>query len=172
MANQTMRYETILIFNVALGEEAVSALVEKFKTLIAENATVEKIEEWGKRRLAYPIEDENEGYYVLWHFECKPDFPAELNRVLEITEGVLRSLIVRNEVELQPAKPAAEPVSEAPAPAPEEVPAPAEEAPAAPVPKETEAPVEEASAEPTAPVQEETTESADAQAEPAEQEQE
>ena len=141
MANQTMRYETILIFNSALGEEAVSALVEKFKTLIAENATVEKIEEWGKRRLAYPIEDENEGYYVLWHFESKPDFPAELNRVLEITEGVLRSLVVRNEVELQPEKPAAEPVSGAPPPAPvakaEEAPAPApeakaEEAPAAP----------------------------------------
>jgi len=129
MANQTMRYETILIFNVALGEEAVSALVGKFKTLIAENSTVEKIEEWGKRRLAYPIEDENEGYYVLWHFECKPDFPAELNRVLEITEGVLRSLVVRNEVEQQPAKPAAEPApaSEAPAAQPK-----AEEAPAAP----------------------------------------
>ena len=132
MANQTMRYETILIFNCALGEEAVSALVEKFKTLIAENATVEKIEEWGKRRLAYPIEDENDGYYVLWHFECKPDFPAELNRVLEITEGVLRSLVVRNEVELQPEKPAAEPVSESPAPEePEETKAPAEETPAA-----------------------------------------
>jgi len=131
MANQSMRYETILIFNVALGEEAVSALVEKFKTLIAENATVEKIEEWGKRRLAYPIEDENEGYYVLWHFECKPDFPAELNRVLEITEGVLRSLVVRNEAPQQPAKPATEPVSEAPAPAPETE-APAKEEPAAP----------------------------------------
>jgi len=135
-----MRYETILIFNSALGEEAVSALVEKFKTLIAENATVEKIEEWGKRRLAYPIEDENEGYYVLWHFESKPDFPAELNRVLEITEGVLRSLVVRNEVEQQPEKPVAEPVvSEAPAPAPApEAEAPVEEVPAVPAPEESE----------------------------------
>lgn len=99
MANQIMRYETILIFNSALGEEAVSALCEKFKTLIAENSTVEKVEEWGKRKLAYPIEDEIEGYYLLIHFESKPDFPAELNRVLEITEGVLRSLIVRNQAE-------------------------------------------------------------------------
>ena len=133
MANQSMRYETILIFNCALGEEAVSALVEKFKTLIAENATVEKIEEWGKRRLAYPIEDENEGYYVLWHFESKPDFPTELNRVLEITEGVLRSLVVRNEVQQPPpAKPVAEPVaSEAPAPV-SEVKAEAEEVPVVP----------------------------------------
>ena len=112
MANQTMRYETVLIFNSALGEEAVSALVEKFKTLIAENSTVEKIEEWGKRRLAYPIEDEMEGYYLLMRFECKPDFPAELNRVLEITEGVLRSLIVRNEEEQKP-----EPATQEPAPA-------------------------------------------------------
>ncbi|MCL2580534.1 MAG: 30S ribosomal protein S6 [Oscillospiraceae bacterium] len=126
MANQIMRYETILVFNVALGEEAVSGLCEKFKTLIAENATVEKIEEWGKRKLAYPIEDETEGYYLLFHYESKPDFPAELNRVLEITEGVLRHLIVRNEVEQQPAKPtAAQPApaaQEAETPAPQAVP--------------------------------------------------
>ena len=127
MANQIMRYETILVFNSALGEEAVSALCEKFKSLIAENATVEKIEEWGKRKLAYPIEDMTEGYYLLFHYECKPDFPAELNRVLEITEGVLRYLIVRNEVEQQPAKPAAE---EAAPPAAQEA-APQAEAPAA-----------------------------------------
>ena len=152
MANQTMRYETILIFNCALGEEAVSALVEKFKTMIAENSTVEKIEEWGKRRLAYPIDDENDGYYVLWQFECKPDFPAELNRVLEITEGVLRSLVVRNEVQQQqPAKPAAEPVSEAAAPAPEEPKAEAaEEAPPAPA----QEPEESADAEAAPPEQE------------------
>jgi len=121
MANQTMRYETILVFNCALGEEAVSALVEKFKNLIAENSTIEKIEEWGKRRLAYPIEDETEGYYMLFHYESKPDFPTELNRVLEITEGVLRSLVVRNQAEFKP-----EPAKEEPAPQaaqPEAVPA-------------------------------------------------
>jgi len=122
MANQTMRYETILVFNSALGEEAVSALVEKFKTLIAGNATVEKTEVWGKRRLAYPINDLTEGYYLLMQFESKPDFPAELNRVLEITEGVLRSLVIRNEVE-QPQQPAAkeEPAQQAEAPAVEKV---------------------------------------------------
>ena len=114
MANQIMRYETILVFNNALGEEAVSALVQKFKTLIADNAEIEKIEEWGKRQLAYPIDDENEGYYLLLQYECKPDFPAELNRVLEITEGVLRSLIIRNECERKP-----EPEPEAAAQEPE-----------------------------------------------------
>jgi len=154
MANLTMRYETILVFSCALGEEATSALVEKFKTLIAENATVEKIEEWGKRRLAYPINDETDGYYILLHFESKPDFPTELNRVLEITEGVLRSLIVRNEAELQPAPPAQPEPAPAPAEAaepaqPEPVPEPqAEEAPA-------EAPAEEAvSQETESPAQE------------------
>lgn len=133
MANKSMRYETVLIFNSALGEEAVSALVEKFKTLIAENSTIEKIEEWGKRRLAYPIDDELDGYYLLLRYECKPDFPAELNRVLEITEGVLRSLIIRNEEEQQPetvkaeAPPEPEPAPEPePVPAPEPVPTPAE----------------------------------------------
>ena len=145
MANLTMRYETILVFSCALGEEATSALVEKFKTLIAENATIEKIEEWGKRRLAYPINDETDGHYILLHFESKPDFPTELNRVLEITEGVLRSLIVRNEAEFQPAPPAQPEPEPAPEPQAEEA-APAEEAPAEEASVE-EAPAEEAPAE-------------------------
>jgi len=141
MANQTMRYETILVFNCALGEEAVSALVEKFKNLIADNSTIEKIEDWGKRRLAYPIEDETEGYYMLFHYESKPDFPTELNRVLEITEGVLRSLVVRNQAEFKP-----EPAQEEPAPQPEEAPVSEEAAPAAeePAADVVDAPVEEA----------------------------
>ncbi len=67
--------------------------MEKFKSLIEKNATVEDVNEWGKRKLAYEINDETEGYYVLYTFESKPDFPAELNRVLNITEGVLRSLV-------------------------------------------------------------------------------
>ena len=131
MANLSMRYETILVFKSALGEEAVAALVEKFKSLIAANATTEKVEEWGKRKLAYPIEDETEGHYLLVHFESKPDFPAELNRVLEITEGVLRSLIVRNEVE--PGKEVAQPAPISAAP----VAAAQEESPAPPAPEPT-----------------------------------
>ena len=75
-------------------QEETKALVEKFTNLIAKNGTVESVDEWGKRRLAYPINDENDGYYVLVNYSCEPDFPAELDRVFKITDGVLRSLIV------------------------------------------------------------------------------
>ncbi len=88
-------YEVVLIFSVSKGEEATAALVEKFKTLIAENATVENVDEWGKRKLAYLIDDEAEGYYVLVNFESEADFPAELDRITNITDGVLRSMIIK-----------------------------------------------------------------------------
>lgn len=88
-------YEVVLIFSVSKGEEATAALVEKFKTLIAENATVENVDEWGKRKLAYLINDEAEGYYVLVNFESEADFPAELDRITNITDGVLRSMIIK-----------------------------------------------------------------------------
>ena len=88
------KYETVMVFSTAITEEETKALVEKFTNLIAKNGTVESVDEWGKRRLAYPINDENDGYYVLVNYSCEPDFPAELDRVLKITDGVLRSLIV------------------------------------------------------------------------------
>jgi small subunit ribosomal protein S6 len=94
MPKITGKYETIFIVDVTAGEELQTSVVEKFKTLIAENATVEKVDEWGKRRLAYPIDDKPEGYYVLVEFESKPDFPAELDRVYKITDGLMRSIIV------------------------------------------------------------------------------
>ena len=92
MANS---YETMLVFSVANGDESVTALVEKFKALIEANGTIDSIDEWGKRKLAYPINYETEGYYMLVNFTCEPDFPAELDRVVKITEGVLRSLTVK-----------------------------------------------------------------------------
>ena len=88
------KYETVMVFSTAITEEETKALVEKFTNLIAKNGTVESVDEWGKRRLAYPINDENDGYYVLVNYSCEPEFPAELDRVLKITDGVLRSLIV------------------------------------------------------------------------------
>ncbi|MBQ9846768.1 MAG: 30S ribosomal protein S6 [Clostridia bacterium] len=88
-------YEVVLIFSVSQGEEATNALVEKFKNLITENATVENVDEWGKRKLAYLIDDEAEGYYVLVNFESEADFPAELDRITNITDGVLRSMIIK-----------------------------------------------------------------------------
>ena len=91
MANS---YETMLVFSVANGDESVTALVEKFKALIEANATIESIDEWGKRKLAYPINYETDGYYVLYTFEADVNVPAEIERVYNITDGVLRSLII------------------------------------------------------------------------------
>ena len=88
------KYETVMVFSTAITEEETQALVEKLTDLIAKNGTVESVDEWSKRRLAYPINDENDGYYVLVNYSCEPEFPAELDRVLKITDGVLRSLIV------------------------------------------------------------------------------
>ena len=88
-------YETMVVFSVANGEEAAQPLVEKFKALIEANGTLESVDEWGKRRLAYLINDEAEGYYVLYNFESAPEFPAELERIARITDGILRSLVVK-----------------------------------------------------------------------------
>lgn len=88
-------YETMLVFSVANGEENVQALTEKFKALVEEHGTLESVDEWGSRKLAYPINDEPDGYYVLFNFTAGPEFPAELERIAKITEGVLRSLVVR-----------------------------------------------------------------------------
>lgn len=97
MAKLNEKYETIMILNTKRTEEELKALVEKFTSLISANGTLESVEEWGKRKLAYEIEDESEGYYVYVTFNCAPDFPAELDRVYKITDGVLRTLIVTRE---------------------------------------------------------------------------
>lgn len=91
----TNKYEACMIFSVAGGEEALNALKEKFATLIAENSTVENVDEWGKRKLAYLINDEAEGFYVFTTFTAAPEFPAELERIAGITEGVLRIMTVK-----------------------------------------------------------------------------
>lgn len=88
------KYETMLVTSAALDEEASTALVGKFKSLIEANGTIEAVDEWGKRRLAYPINDENEGVYTVITFTSEPNFPAELDRVYKITDGVLRTMIV------------------------------------------------------------------------------
>ena len=90
-------YEAVFIFSLAQGEESVNALKEKFNALIAQNAEIGEIDEWGKRKLAYLINDEAEGYYVLYNFVSGPAFPAELERVSGITDGVLRSMVIRKE---------------------------------------------------------------------------
>ena len=88
------KYETMLVTSAALDEEASTALVGKFKTLIEAHGTIDSVDEWGKRRLAYPINDEEEGVYTVIKFPSTPEFPAELDRVYKITDGVLRTMIV------------------------------------------------------------------------------
>lgn len=88
-------YETMIVLSAKLDEDATKALVEKFTGLIAENGAIESVDEWGKRRLAYPIQKETEGYYVLINFTSGTEFPKELDRVYHITDGVLRTLIIR-----------------------------------------------------------------------------
>ncbi len=88
------KYESVAVFSVKEGEEKAKALVEKFKALIEANGTMEAVDEWGLRKLAYPINYETDAYYVLYTFEADVSFPAELDRVYNITDGVLRSIIV------------------------------------------------------------------------------
>lgn len=88
-------YESILIVSCKNGDEAIAEVVGKFKKMIETDATLDSVEEWGKRKLAYLINKESEGYYVLFNFTCDAEFPAELDRVYTITDGVLRSLIVK-----------------------------------------------------------------------------
>ncbi len=90
-------YETVIVFSVKNGDDAVAALVQKFKELIEKNATLDAVDEWGRKRLAYPINKEAEGHYVLFDFTCGPSFPSELDRIYKITDGILRSLIVKKE---------------------------------------------------------------------------
>lgn len=94
MAKLNANYEALYIIDPRKNEEDTAALVEKFKTLAEANATQCEVDEWGKRHLAYPIQDQNEGYYVLMTFACTPAFPAELDRIFRITDGVIRSIIV------------------------------------------------------------------------------
>ncbi len=125
-------YETVMVFSMKQGEDGIQVLIEKFKNLIEKHATLQSVDEWGKRKLAYLINKEAEGYYVLMNFEAEADFPAELDRIYKITDGVIRSLIIRKPEGAEiPAKeePKAEAVEEAPAEEAAEAPA-AEEAPA------------------------------------------
>lgn len=87
-------YETVFVVDTTLGDDAVKGLVEKFKALIEKNATIDQIDEWGKKRLAYEIDYKTEGYYVLINFTSATDFPAELERNYKITEGILRSIVI------------------------------------------------------------------------------
>lgn len=97
MADIKSSYETVVVFSTKAGEEAITSLVQKFKDLIEKNAVLDGFDEWGKRKLAYEINKEAEGYYVLFNFTSNRDFPKELDRLYKITDGILRSLIIKKD---------------------------------------------------------------------------
>ena len=97
MAKTSGSYEVMYIIDLDQGEEGIALIVEKFKTLIESNGAISELKEMGKQRLAYLINDKPEGYYVLIKFTAGPEFPAELDRVMGITDGVMRSLIISDE---------------------------------------------------------------------------
>lgn len=114
-------YESLFIVDVTVGEEATEATVNKFLSLIEANAEVVDVAKWGKRRLAYPINDMPEGYYVVVTFKSASEFPCELDRLFNIDETVMRSMIIKLEYDAAEkkaaktaavAEEAAEPVAE------------------------------------------------------------
>ncbi len=109
-------YETLFVVDARLSEEEIKATVEKFTTLIADNGTIEEVNEWGKRRLAYPINDLTEGYFVCVNFKSATDFPAELKRIYGISDSILRAMVT-----VAPAKKAAPAVEAEESAAAEEV---------------------------------------------------
>jgi len=93
MAKLSASYELMIVISLAKGEETAQAVWAKFKEMIEKHAELGEVDEWGKRKLAYPINYETDAYYVVASFTSAPEFPAELDRVLNITDGVLRSMV-------------------------------------------------------------------------------
>lgn len=92
------QYETIFIIDPEFETDAVKELVEKFKGLVEDQGgQIAEIDEWGKRRLAYPINDRREGYYFLMNFTANPETAQDLERVYKITNGLMRYLIIKKE---------------------------------------------------------------------------
>jgi len=87
----------MVILNPVIGEDAINATTEKIKALVEASATLEQMEVWGRKRLVYEINDQKEGHYFLMNFSAEADFPKELERVLKITDGVLRYLVIRTD---------------------------------------------------------------------------
>ena len=138
MEKKLISYETLYVINGNLSEDEMKEIVAKFSALVSDNGTLESVDEWGKRRLAYPINYIPEGYYVLVSYKSEPSFPREFERVLGITDGIIRSMTTKKIEGAQAAAPApavvaeeaiAEEAKAEEAPAAEEIPA-VEETPA------------------------------------------
>ncbi|MBR2572401.1 MAG: 30S ribosomal protein S6 [Clostridia bacterium] len=126
------QYEVMYVIDTALDDQARGAVIDRFSQLVEQNGgKVDRIDEWGKRRLAYAINYKTEGYYVLMYISAPPQLPRELERNFKNADQVLRYLVIRFEGELpakrEPLKPAAPVQAAQPAPQPEEAPVPAAE---------------------------------------------
>ncbi|MBQ6896336.1 MAG: 30S ribosomal protein S6 [Oscillospiraceae bacterium] len=88
------KYESMIVISTKQEEDVIKGLVERFKSLIEENGTLVSVDEWGKKRLAYMINKETEGYYVLYTYEADTVFPAEFERRARIAEGVMRYMTI------------------------------------------------------------------------------
>ena len=106
-------YESLFIVDLSNGEEATKATVTKFTDLIAKNGEIVDVADWGKRRLAYPINDMNEGYYTVVTFKAEPSFPVELERLYNIDESVMRDIVLK--LDFEPVAKAAATTAEEPA---------------------------------------------------------
>ena len=91
------KYESVIIINPSLEEEGLKNLIQKFTNLINTDGKVESVEEMGKRKLAYEVKKNKEGYYVLFNFEAKPELIAELERNYRITDEVIKFIVVKKE---------------------------------------------------------------------------
>ena len=91
------KYETLYIISPTVDEEATKGLVEKFSNLVSGHGELEKVEEWGRKKLAYEVQDQKEGYYVLMNFSANPDFPAELERNFKIKDGILKYMVIKKD---------------------------------------------------------------------------
>lgn len=111
MEIRNQSYETIFVVDTTNGDDAVKALVEKFTSIIATNGEITQVNDWGKRRLAYPINDRTEGYYTLIYFNAPAAFASELERLYNINDGILRSIVVREDEKMAKAAPAATPAT-------------------------------------------------------------
>ena len=97
MAGVINSYETVIVVTAKNGEEGNAAVIERYKKLIADNGTVESVDEWGKRRFAYPIQKQTEGYYTLINFKSAPEFIYELERRFRIADEILRTVVVKKD---------------------------------------------------------------------------
>ena len=91
------KYESVIIINPSLEDAKIKAVIEKFSNLVNEHGKVESVEETGKKKLAYEINKQSEGYYVVLNFEAESAFIAELERIYRITDEIMKFIVIRKE---------------------------------------------------------------------------